>query len=151
MIIKEILTFFRKLGPLLIIINFFLLIALPSQLIASEPSDTIKLYALQEKIAKSYSNKFCNAIGIGISKEGATRLTINENKESKFNPSLWFELASSGKTNIELIDQDELAELISNRIIKDCGLAIGLSGQKGVESFKSFFIDIRDNKFQSTS
>ena len=98
---------------------------------------------LEQKIAASYSNKFCNSIGIGISPEGATRLTIKENQESKFNPSLWIELASSGKKNLDLINQDELDEIISTKVVQDCGSAIGLSGQKGADEFKIYFNSIK--------
>ncbi len=116
----------------------------PANAIAIDTISTDKLTNLQEKVAKGYSSKFCNGIGMGISKEGATRLTINENSKSKFNPSLWFELASSGEKNLDQIDQDQLAEIISMQIIEDCGYALNLSGQKGVEQFKDYFISIRD-------
>ena len=116
---------------------------MPAQAAVKREMNRNKAIILQEKVAKGYSDKFCNGIGIGISKEGATRLAIAENMESKFNPSLWFELATSGKSNLEKIDKDKLAETISLNVIANCGNAIGLSGQKGVDHFKSYFISIR--------
>ncbi len=139
---KRVLESLRKICVILII-NILIINIIPLQAIAIEDYDLEKINRLQDKIAKNYSNKFCNAIGIGVSKDGAIRLAINENKESKFNPSLWFELASSGEKNLDLIDQNDLTEIISTRIIRDCGLAIGLSGEKGIESFKDYFKDVR--------
>ncbi len=127
----------------LILFSFLLLLAIPQRTIASDSINPNKLNKLQERIAKGYSDKFCNGIGIGISKDGAARLAISENKESKFNPLLWFELASSGEENIEKIDQDELSYMISNKVINSCGSAIGLTGQKGVESFQEYFMSIK--------
>ena len=115
----------------------------PQEVIAENSIDVNKVNSLQEKVANSYSNKFCNAIGMGISKDGSTRLAITENKESKFNPALWFELVRSGKDNLDKIDQNEVLELTSEKIVRDCGSAIGLSGQEGVDSFKSYFISIK--------
>lgn len=114
------------------------------EVFASEANEVNKLISLQNKIAKGYSNKFCNSIGMGISKEGATRLTIAENKDSKFNPSLWFELVSSGKSNLDQINKNELTDEISKTIVNDCGRVLGFSGQQGVDDFKSYFINIRD-------
>ena len=116
----------------------------PLKASAEQPVDLSTINNLQEKIAKSYASKFCNGIGMGISKEGSARLTINENKESKFNPSLWFELARSGKNNLEKVDQEKVLELLSTKIVRDCGGAIGLSGQEGIESFKTYFYDLKN-------
>ena len=44
---------------------------------------------LKEKLAEGYTNKFCNAIGIGLSKSTAAEMTIKENQNPKFNSSLW--------------------------------------------------------------
>ena len=98
---------------------------------------------LISKISKNYSNKFCYAIGMGISQEGAARLAIMENKQSKFNSSLWIELARSGEKNIQSIDEIKLTDEISNSIISSCGNAIGMKGEKGVNEFKNYFISIR--------
>ena len=135
---------FMSLFIVLTIVCIFILIDFPKQVIASETSDSQNMISLQEKIAKGYSSKFCNSIGIGVSKEGAMRLSIIENRKSRFNPSLWTELLSSGENNLKQIHENELAEVISKRILNDCGNAIGLSGLKGIEDFKTYFITIRD-------
>ena len=133
-----------KVTLFLIIALVFTALVIPSKVVASESLDLNKSNNLQEKIAKSYANKFCNAIGIGVSQESAIKLTINENKQSKFNPSLWLELASSGEKNLNQINQDELAGLISSKVIRNCGYAIGLSGQNGIETFQGYFISIKN-------
>ena len=117
--IKKLFSFLTKLGVILAIVGIFLLTTSPEKAIAENSLEIKKLDKLQEKIASSYSSKFCNGIGIGISKEGSTRLTITENKESKFNPSLWFELATSGKNNIEKIDESQVLDLLSKKIIRE--------------------------------
>ena len=61
------------------------------------------------------------------------------NKEARFNPSLWFEIASSGKANLQRIDNNELTDIIARTIVKDCGYALGYSGEKGVQDFKEYF------------
>ena len=76
---------------------------------------------LEEKVIRSYSKKFCNAIGIGISVEGATRLTIEENKQAKFNPDLWFEIISSGEKNLEKVSNQDLDGKISNSKVMHIG------------------------------
>ena len=134
----------RAVSLLLIIICIFINKIPEAQASDVKEINTRKFNDLQEKVAKGYSSKLCNGIGIGISKEGATKLAITENMESRFNPSLWFELASSGKSNLEKIDEDKLAEIISENVINDCGYALGLSGQKGVDSFKSYFVSIKN-------
>ncbi len=139
-IIKSLLNSFTL---LLFLVCFIFVASQPLKVQASDKQDLEKIVILQKKVAKGYSNKFCNSIGIGISKEGATRLTINENKESKFNPSLWFELASSGNKNLKKIDTNQLTDQIATTIVSDCGYAIGLTGQKGIESFKEYFTMIK--------
>ena len=135
---------FISLFIVLTMVCIFILIDHPRQVIASETNNSKSIINLQEKIAKGYSSKFCNSIGIGLSKEGATRLSIIENQKSRFNPSLWTELLSSGEKNLKQINENELAEVISKRILNECGNAIGLSGLKGIEDFKTYFITIRD-------
>ncbi len=92
---------------------------------------------LEEKIAKGYSAKFCNAIGMGMSKESSLRLAINENSSPIFNSSLWLELAISGEENIEKVETNRVIDLVSYEIINKCGYPIGLSGESGEKEFKN--------------
>ena len=70
--------------PLLIIILIFSISIKETE--ALSPEKGIK--NLEEKIAKGYTAKFCNAIGMGMSKESSLRLAINENSSPIFNSSL---------------------------------------------------------------
>ena len=99
--------------------------------------------SIEKKIAKGYSNKFCNAIGIGLSSKSAIRLAIDENKDPKFNPSLWIDLAFSTDKEIPTLDNDKLALIISKNVVNSCGYPIGLSGEKGIKEFKDFFLEAK--------
>ncbi|WP_320676916.1 hypothetical protein [Prochlorococcus sp. MIT 1300] len=91
---------------------------------------------LVEKVANGYSNKFCNAIGIGVSQDGALKMTIAENKSATYNPSLWLDIAISGKDSIDKVDQNILLELVAKNVVNKCGYPIGLEGSEGVEDFR---------------
>lgn len=139
LMIKKLLNSFIGLLTLITLVYFF---SFTSQaealmLIATNNQNSIQL---QNKVAKGYSSKFCNAIGIGLSKEGAAKLAISENIEAKFNPSLWLELVSSGKKNLSTIDNDLLAEQVSSNVVRDCGYPLGLSGELGIAEFKEYFL-----------
>ena len=97
---------------------------------------TEKLYAsetaeskLTQKISKSYTNKFCNAIGFGLSKESAMNFSLKEtiqefNKRKEFND----------------INKDLLSETISTAVIEKCGYPINLKGEKGIQEFKKYYL-----------
>ena len=88
---------------------------------------------LEYKVAKGYSNKFCNAIAMGVSKDGALKLSIAENAKPEFNTSLWFDLAFSKKKDINKINNTDLATTIAEDIVDKCGRAINLTGEKNIE------------------
>tara|TARA_Y100001968_G_C19409756_1_gene745652 strand:- start:1389 stop:1838 length:450 start_codon:yes stop_codon:yes gene_type:complete len=125
---------------LIIFTLIFTLVANPLSSYAIGNKEAQKISQLENKIATNYSNKLCNAIGIGMSLESATKLAIIENSNPKFNPSLWFELTIKGDDKIKKIDSNSLSTAISTKVIDDCGPALDLRGQEGIESFKSYFI-----------
>ena len=116
---------------------------MPISTLASISADNDEIFLLEEKVAKSYSGKFCNAIGIGLSKESAIKLAIGENRSPKYNPSLWIELAFSGEKKLDQIDNKRLAGRVSENIVNSCGSAIGLSGQKDTSDFTAYFLSIQ--------
>ena len=118
------------------------LVFIPAKVNAIDDGDKFEVSKLQEKIAKGYSSKFCNAIGMGVSKESALRLTINENKEAVFNPMLWMELAVSGDKRINKIDSNTLASDVSSYVVDSCGYPLGLSGEEGIKEFTNLFTSI---------
>tara|TARA_B100000700_G_C14609463_1_gene652899 strand:- start:111 stop:554 length:444 start_codon:yes stop_codon:yes gene_type:complete len=90
---------------------------------------------IERKLVKSYSSKFCNAKGIGLSTSVALKLTIEENSDPSFNPIFWPEIIKSGKKSFSTINKNDLSKLIANDIIENCGITISLSGQKGADYF----------------
>ena len=123
----------KKIIKVVAIYCITLVIFLPRPLIAAELAPEVAAKSLEVKVAKGYSNKFCNAIAMGVSKESAVKLSIEENTKPIFNTSLWFELVVKGDDEINQIDKDSLATTIAENIVRDCGQAISLNGQKGVE------------------
>ena len=94
------------------------------------------LYALEsensvlvQKVSKSYTKKFCNAIGFGLSKESAMNFSFEENKQ-----------VFKNKKEINNVNKELLAESIAISVVEQCGYPINLSGQKGILEFKSYYL-----------
>ena len=122
----------RKLKKIISSLLLFILIAWTT-LFANE---TEELYALEidsdifiKKVSKSYTNKFCNAIGFGLSKESAMNFSFEENRQ-----------VFKGKKEINNIDKELLAEEIAISVVDKCGYPINLSGEEGIEEFKSYYL-----------
>ena len=97
----------------------------PQEVYASESDDTI----LITKVSKSYTKKFCNAIGFGLSKESAMSFSLEENNQV-FNK----------KKGFNEISKELLAEKIAIAVVEKCGYPINLSGEKGIQEFKSYYL-----------
>ncbi|KGG20796.1 hypothetical protein [Prochlorococcus marinus] len=109
-----------------IIITFLTLgIFSPEVLFATEIPSSIFI----KKVSKSYTNKFCNAIGFGLSKESAMKFSIEENKQ-----------VFKNRKEFNNIDKDILAEEIASSVIEKCGYPINLSGEKGIMDFKMYYL-----------
>ena len=105
------------------------------------PSHAEILYAsendysiLIQKISKSYTKKFCNAVGFGLSKESAMNFSIKENKE-----------VFKKRKGINNINKELLAEEIGSSVVEKCGYPINLSGEKGTLDFKNYYLS-KDNE-----
>ena len=85
--------------------------------------------ALIKKVSNSYTKKFCNAIGFGLSKESAMNFSIEENKQ-----------AFKKKKEINKINKELLAEEIAVSVVERCGYPINLSGEKGINEFKVYYL-----------
>ena len=83
----------------------------------------------REKVSKSYTNKFCNAIGFGLSKESAMNFSLEENKQ-----------AFKKRKEIININKELLAEEIAVSVIKKCGYPINLNGEDGILEFKDYYL-----------
>ena len=82
-----------------------------------------------QKVSKSYTKKFCNAIGFGLSKESAMNFSIEENKQ-----------VFKKRKEMNNINKELLAEEIAISVIDQCGYPINLSGEKGILEFKNYYL-----------
>ena len=99
-------------------------------------SNAEEIYALEsvnsvliKKVSKSYTQKFCNSIGFGLSKESAMNFSLKENiqvfkKRKEFNN----------------LNKELLAEEIAIAVVEKCGYPINLSGENGILEFKDYYM-----------
>ncbi len=98
--------------------------------------NTEVLYALDsdnssfiKKVSKDYTNKFCNAIGFGLSKDSAMNFSIEENKQ-----------VFKKREEINYVNKELLAEEIAISVIEKCGYPINLYGEEGILEFKNYYL-----------
>ena len=120
---------FKNIALRLFALVFILYITLipfyTEELYASESVD----YTLIKKVSRSYTKKFCNSIGFGLSKESSMNFSLKENNQV-FNK----------RKNFENINKEALAEEIAIGVIEKCGYPIKLSGEKGIIEFKNYYL-----------
>ena len=120
---------FRKINSRLfafiVLIFSTLFIFHTDELYASESVDS----NLIKKVSRSYTKKFCNSIGFGLSKESSMNFSLKENNQV-FNK----------RKNFENINKEALAEEIAIGVIEKCGYPIKLSGEKGIMEFKNYYL-----------
>ncbi len=121
---------FLRLFTLLFTICSMLILLPTESLSATEGIDN----KLINKVSQSYTKKFCNAIGFGLSKESAMDFSLAENKQV-FNK----------KKGFNEINKESLAEEIAISVIEKCGYPINLSGEKGILEFKNYYLS-KDSK-----
>ena len=102
-----------------------LIIVHTDKLYASENVDSV----LIKKVSQSYTNKFCNSIGFGLSKESAMNFSLKENNQV-FNK----------RKNFNNINKESLAGEIAIKVVEKCGYPINLIGDKGIQEFKSYYL-----------
>ena len=95
------------------------------ELYASENVDSV----LINKVSNSYTKKFCNSIGFGLSKESAMKFSIKENNQ-----------VFSKRKGFNNINKELLAEEIAVSVIEKCGYPINLAGESGIKEFKSYYL-----------
>ena len=110
---------FKKIIQFLFVINFFIcsthIVFHTEKLYASENVESV----LINKVSKSYTNKFCNSIGFGLSKESAMNFSLKENNQ-----------VFKKRKGFDDINKDLLAEEIAIKVVENCGFPINLSGEK---------------------
>ena len=95
----------------------------------SDPSVSL----LQNRISNNFSKKYCKAIQNGFSKDEAMKSAIVKTENI---------IAFSYNPQKKWIEKDDLANQISLQVVNDCGWSFGLIGKKGVDYFKSYFLEI---------
>ena len=107
-------------------IVFTILISFQAKIInAAEIYDSV----LIKKFTKGYTNKFCNSIGFGLSKESAMNFSFEENKQ-----------AFKKRKEIDKVNKELLAEEIAISVVEQCGYPINLSGEKDILEFKNSYL-----------
>ncbi len=121
---------FLRLFTLIFTIYSMLILLQTESLSAAEGIDN----KLINKVSQSYTKKFCNAIGFGLSKESAMDFSLAENKQ-----------VFKKKKGFNDINKELLAEEIAISVIEKCGYPINLSGEKGILEFKDYYLS-KDSK-----
>ena len=89
-------------------------------------ASTIVNEKLIEKISKDYTNKFCNSIAFGLSKESAMEFSAKENN-----------LIFRNRKGFDDISSDLIANKIAISVVEDCGYLIDLRGNDGINGFEN--------------
>ena len=104
-------------------------------------SKTMELSALEidsssfiKKVSNSYTNKYCNAIAFGLSKESAMKFSLEENQK-----------VYQKKKEMKNLNKELLAEEIAISVVEKCGYPISLFGEKGIQEFKNYYL-LMDNE-----
>ena len=85
-------------------------------------------------MSKSYTRKFCNAIGFGLSKESAMNFSLKENNQ-----------VFKNKKGFSQINKEILSDEIAIEVVNKCGYPINLSGDSGIQEFKTYYL-LKDKK-----
>tara|TARA_B100000579_G_scaffold307874_1_gene257594 strand:- start:109 stop:513 length:405 start_codon:yes stop_codon:yes gene_type:complete len=130
---------FKKIIQFLFVINFFIcsthIVFHTEKLYASENVESV----LINKVSKSYTNKFCNSIGFGLSKESAMNFSLKENNQ-----------VFKKRKDYNDINKELLSEKIAIAVVEKCGYPINLSGEKGILEFKSYYLS-KDKEPETTN
>ena len=124
-----------KLFTFVFLICSILIIVQTKEVNASENIDS----KLIKKVSQSYTKKFCNSIGFGLSKESAMNFSIKENNQ------VFYKRKGFSNINKEL-----LAEEIAILVIEKCGYPINLSGDKGIQEFKNYYLS-KDQEYSENN
>ncbi len=104
----------------------------PLTVIAFDSSDP-SVSLLQNRISNNFSRKYCKAVQNGFSKDEAMKSAIVKTENI---------ISFSYNPQKKWIEKDDLANQISLQVVNDCGWSFGLIGKKGVDYFKSYFLEI---------
>ena len=89
---------------------------------------------LLQRISKDYTNKYCNSIAFGLSKDSAMAFASKENN-----------MIFKTKKGIENLSLEKRANEIAVLVIDTCGYNINLKGQEGIDQFANDYILINSS------
>ena len=92
---------------------------------------------LMVRISQDYSNKFCNSIAFGLSRESAMSFANKENK-----------LIFKNKKGIESLSKELIANKIAISVVDRCGYIVDLKGEEGITQFENDYLE-KNNNFMS--
>ena len=121
---------FRITFPVVIFV-FIIFKSFNSSYVLAAEIEQSKIIQFQDKFSNNISRKFCNSIGFGLSRESSLKFSLIESNK---------EMAKSKFYNY--LNKDKIIDQISTSIVDDCGYTLDLIGQKGVDVFRSYLIDI---------
>ena len=85
---------------------------------------------LLNRIAKDFSNKFCNGVGFGLSQQSALSFAMKENMA-----------IFKKKKGIENINIKDIADKVSISVFTKCGYPLNLSEDELGEIFKKGYLN----------
>ena len=112
---------------------FFIIYLLNPQVVLSFEKSDPSVSLLQNRISNNFSEKYCNAIQNGFSKDEAMKSAIVKTENI---------ISFSYNPQKKWIEKSDLANQISSQVVNDCGRSIGLIGNEGINYFKSYFLEI---------
>ncbi len=80
---------------------------------------------LIEKISNDYTNKFCNSIAFGLSKDSAMNFANKENN-----------IIFNNKKGRDDLIQEQITNAIAISVVENCGYLVDLKGEQGIMEFK---------------
>ena len=89
---------------------------------------------LLQRISKDFTNKYCNSIAFGLSKDSAMDFASQENN-----------MIFKTKKGIENLSLEKRANEIAVLVIDTCGYNINLKGQEGIDEFANDYILINSS------
>ena len=147
-ILKTFMIRLKRTATLIALLALVLTILSPTAVFASEIVDVEDPTPLELKVAQGYAGKFCNGVAMGLTQESALKIAIAENRKPSFNPSLWTAVISNDK-QLESIDENKIASLVTSMVVDKCGDPLGLNSQTDVDEFTSYFISTREESLSN--
>tara|TARA_B100000579_G_C22694018_1_gene786496 strand:+ start:31 stop:480 length:450 start_codon:yes stop_codon:yes gene_type:complete len=124
--VKIIIAFYKALFLFLIVFGLFNIKAVNALEINNDK--------FIDKIAKDYTNKFCNSMAFGLAKESAMKFANKENN-----------LIFKKKKGFDSLNKDLIANKIAISVVEDCGYLVDLRGEDGINKFREDYISMNNS------